>query len=176
VDAQLSEELGESARGSARGFGNGTVYSRDTLGDLGTVEQLLDDDSAVQDSSDRQKDARTLDELRFIPGDYLCVAVMLPKNLQADFSTDPLALKSRVFPGLPVTNSHIRSATLTFMLAFYMGWRATLRLCYTEISDSAWLRRDPSRRRLDMHSAGLNFFDVRFPCRHVCPTADTHTI
>ena len=72
----------------------GTVYSRDTLGDLGTVERLLDDDSAVQDSSDRQKDARTLDELRFVSGDYLCVAVMLPKNLQANFSTDSSALRS----------------------------------------------------------------------------------
>ncbi|KAI9462052.1 histone deacetylase complex protein [Russula earlei] len=72
----------------------GTVYSRDTLGDLGTVEQLLDDDSAAQDSSDRQKDARTLDELRFVPGDYLCVAVMLPKNVQVNFSADPSAPKS----------------------------------------------------------------------------------
>ncbi|KAN0126381.1 Sin3 associated polypeptide p18 (SAP18) domain containing protein [Russula decolorans] len=72
----------------------GTVYSRDTLGDLGTVERLLEDDSGVQDSSDRQKDARTLDELRFVPGDYLCVAVMLPKNLQANFSADSSALKS----------------------------------------------------------------------------------
>lgn len=72
----------------------GTVYSRDTLGDLGTVEQLVDDDSAMQDSSDRQKDARTLDELRFVPGDYLCVAVMLPKNLQANFSADSSAVKS----------------------------------------------------------------------------------
>ena len=71
----------------------GTVYSRDTLGDLGTVEQLLDDDGAAQDSSDRQKDARTLDELRFVPGDYLCVAVMLPKNVQANFSADPSAPK-----------------------------------------------------------------------------------
>ncbi|KAF8464189.1 hypothetical protein DFH94DRAFT_397979 [Russula ochroleuca] len=69
----------------------GTVYSRDTLGESGTAEQLLDDDSAVQDSADRQKDARTLDELRFVPGDYLCVAVMLPKNLQANFSIDPSA-------------------------------------------------------------------------------------
>lgn len=72
----------------------GTVYSRDTLGDLGTVERLLDDDSAVQDNSDRQRDARTLDELRFVPGDYLCVSVMLPKNLQANFPTDSPALKS----------------------------------------------------------------------------------
>ncbi|KAI0272838.1 Sin3 associated polypeptide p18-domain-containing protein [Russula aff. rugulosa BPL654] len=71
----------------------GIVYSRDTLGDLGTAERLLDDDSGVQDSSDRQKDARTLDELRFVPGDYLCVAVMLPKNLQANFSDSP-TLKS----------------------------------------------------------------------------------
>jgi len=63
------------------------VYSRDTLGDLGSVERLLDDDGAAQDSVERQKDARTLDELRFVPGDYLCVAVMLPKNVQANFAT-----------------------------------------------------------------------------------------
>jgi histone deacetylase complex subunit SAP18 len=70
------------------------VYSRDTLGDLGPIEQLLDDDSTVHDSSDGQKDARTpLNELRFVPGDFLCVAVMLPKNIQATFS-DPSALKS----------------------------------------------------------------------------------
>ncbi|KAI0245873.1 Sin3 associated polypeptide p18-domain-containing protein [Lactifluus subvellereus] len=72
----------------------GVVYSRDTLGDLGTVEQLLDDDIAAQESSGRQKDARTLDELRFVPGDYLCVAVMLPKNVQATFSGDPSTLRS----------------------------------------------------------------------------------
>jgi histone deacetylase complex subunit SAP18 len=72
----------------------GTVYSRDTLGDLGTVERLLDDDDTVQDSSDRQKEARTLDELRFVPGDYLSVAVMLPKNLQANFTIDSSALRS----------------------------------------------------------------------------------
>src|SRR6266850_1809080 len=70
----------------------GTVYSRDTLGDLGTVEQLLEDDR-VQDNSERQKDARTLDELRFVPGDYLCVSVTLPKNVQANFSADPSAPK-----------------------------------------------------------------------------------
>jgi len=71
----------------------GVVYSRDTLGDLGTVEQLLDDDIAAQESLGRQKDARTLDELRFVPGDYLCVTVMLPKNVQANFSGDPLTLR-----------------------------------------------------------------------------------
>ncbi|KAI9447373.1 histone deacetylase complex protein [Lactarius indigo] len=83
----------------------GVVYSRDTLGDLGTVEQLpladatdSNDDSksegadAVQSSTlARQKDARTLDELRFVPGDYLCVAVMLPKNVQASFPGESTA-------------------------------------------------------------------------------------
>ncbi|KAI9434112.1 Sin3 associated polypeptide p18-domain-containing protein [Lactarius indigo] len=83
----------------------GVVYSRDTLGDLGTVEQLpladaadANDDSksegadAVQSSTlARQKDARTLDELRFVPGDYLCVAVMLPKNVQASFPGESTA-------------------------------------------------------------------------------------
>jgi histone deacetylase complex subunit SAP18 len=73
----------------------GVVYSRDTLGDLGTVEQLLDDDTAAQDSAARQKEARTLDELRFVPGDYLCVSVMLPKNVQANFSADPSAPKGQ---------------------------------------------------------------------------------
>ncbi|KAI0301544.1 Sin3 associated polypeptide p18-domain-containing protein [Multifurca ochricompacta] len=75
----------------------GVVYSRDTLGDLGSVEQLVDDndddDNAAPDSSARQKDARTLDELRFVPGDYLCVAVMLPKNVQASLSGEGLSAK-----------------------------------------------------------------------------------
>ncbi|KAH9971396.1 Sin3 associated polypeptide p18-domain-containing protein [Lactifluus volemus] len=74
----------------------GVIYSRDTLGDIGTVEQLLEDDIAMQESSERQRDARTLDELRFVPGDYLCVAVMLPKNVQANFSVDSSAPKSAV--------------------------------------------------------------------------------
>ncbi|KAH8979365.1 Sin3 associated polypeptide p18-domain-containing protein [Lactarius hatsudake] len=83
----------------------GVVYSRDTLGDLGTVEQLpladtadANDDSKSEDADPvqsstlaRQKDARTLDELRFVPGDYLCVAVMLPKNVQASFPGEATA-------------------------------------------------------------------------------------
>jgi histone deacetylase complex subunit SAP18 len=64
----------------------GTVYSRDILGDPGTIDSVAprltrDDDSGV--TSDRQKDVRTLDELRFVPGDYLCVAVLLPKSAGA---------------------------------------------------------------------------------------------
>jgi hypothetical protein len=63
--------------------------------DLGTVEQLLEDDSAAQDRSDCQKDPHTLDELRSVPGDYLCLAVMLPKNTQANFSTEPVVQMHR---------------------------------------------------------------------------------
>jgi hypothetical protein len=36
--------------------------------DLGTVEQLLEDDSAAQDRSDCQEDAHTVDELHLCPG------------------------------------------------------------------------------------------------------------
>jgi hypothetical protein len=63
--------------------------------DLGTVEQLLEDDGAAQDRSDCQKDAHTLDELRFVAGDYLCLAVTPPKNAQANLSTDPVAQMHR---------------------------------------------------------------------------------
>ncbi|KAI0043493.1 hypothetical protein FA95DRAFT_1609352 [Auriscalpium vulgare] len=64
----------------------GTVYSRDILGEPGTLEstapRLLEDaDGEHGTLSERQKDARTLDELRFVPGDYLCVSVLLPKNV-----------------------------------------------------------------------------------------------
>jgi hypothetical protein len=38
-------------------------------------------------SSNQQKDARMLNELCLVLGDYLCIAVMLPKNLQANFPT-----------------------------------------------------------------------------------------
>jgi hypothetical protein len=40
-----------------------TIYLQNIWGNLGTVEQLLDNDSGVQDNSDQQKDACTLDEL-----------------------------------------------------------------------------------------------------------------
>ena len=95
------------------------MYSRDTLGDLGTVELLpladavadADDDSksdgadAVQSSTlARQKDARTLDELRFVPGDYLCIAVMLPKNVQASFPGEVSATSPSLQKGPAPTN------------------------------------------------------------------------
>ncbi|KAI0340843.1 hypothetical protein BDW22DRAFT_355451 [Trametopsis cervina] len=60
----------------------GTVYSRDILGEPGTLAspapRLLTDTEPAPASSD---DERTLDELRFVPGDHLHVTVQLPKNV-----------------------------------------------------------------------------------------------
>ncbi|KAI0319237.1 hypothetical protein OF83DRAFT_1163040 [Amylostereum chailletii] len=63
----------------------GTVYSRDILGEPGSLDspaaRLLEEHESGRNlSSERQKEARTLDELRFVPGDYLCISVLLPKN------------------------------------------------------------------------------------------------
>ncbi|KAI0722579.1 Sin3 associated polypeptide p18-domain-containing protein [Earliella scabrosa] len=60
----------------------GTVYSRDILGEPGSLDRpaprLLEDTEA--ESSTNTEQDRTLDELRFVPGDYLCVMVQLPKG------------------------------------------------------------------------------------------------
>ncbi|KAJ7293796.1 histone deacetylase complex protein [Mycena rebaudengoi] len=60
----------------------GMVYSRDILGEPGTLNstapRLLED---APEAADRERDERTLEDLRFFPGDYLLVAVLLPKNV-----------------------------------------------------------------------------------------------
>ncbi|KAG6902213.1 hypothetical protein C0995_003045 [Termitomyces sp. Mi166 len=62
----------------------GMVYSRDILGEPGslnvTAPRLADEDG-TQEPSEREKEERTLDELRFVPGDFLLVAVLLPKSI-----------------------------------------------------------------------------------------------
>ncbi|KAI0065857.1 hypothetical protein BV25DRAFT_1868581 [Artomyces pyxidatus] len=72
-------------RGSFAQKDLGIVYSRDILGEPGTLDttapRLLQDTDDDQSSTERQKEARTLEELRFVPGDYLCIAVLLPKNV-----------------------------------------------------------------------------------------------
>ncbi|TFK94918.1 hypothetical protein K466DRAFT_475324 [Polyporus arcularius HHB13444] len=61
----------------------GTVYSRDILGEPGSLDhpapRLLEDVEAESNTNAEQD--RTLDELRFVPGDYLCVMVQLPKGV-----------------------------------------------------------------------------------------------
>lgn len=75
-----------TARGRFATKDIGTVYSRDILGEPGalhkTAPRLLDDGDA-REASEREREERTLDELRFVPGDYMSVAVLLPKNLTA---------------------------------------------------------------------------------------------
>ncbi|KAF6751002.1 Sin3 associated polypeptide p18-domain-containing protein, partial [Ephemerocybe angulata] len=67
----------------------GQVYSRDILGEPGSLAStaprlLLDEEQHPGDAlSQREKEERTLEELRFVPGDYLCVSVLLPKSAGA---------------------------------------------------------------------------------------------
>lgn len=64
----------------------GMVYSRDILGEPGTLNVTaprLADEDGTQEPSEREKEERTLDELRFVPGDFLLVAVLLPKSVGA---------------------------------------------------------------------------------------------
>ncbi|KIM75231.1 hypothetical protein PILCRDRAFT_79224 [Piloderma croceum F 1598] len=78
-----------AARGRFASKDLGIVYSRDILGEPGTLNspapRLLEDEDdgeeGGKEKSEREKEERTLDELRFVPGDYLCVAVLLPKNV-----------------------------------------------------------------------------------------------
>jgi len=63
----------------------GMVYSRDIIGEPGTLEhpsmRLLDDEEKKNEGLDTEK---TLEDLLFVPGDYLCVSVILPKNAKLE--------------------------------------------------------------------------------------------
>ncbi|THH29384.1 hypothetical protein EUX98_g4797 [Antrodiella citrinella] len=71
----------------------GLIYSRDILGEPGTLTaaapRLLRDDEELlglaaagdAEDGDKAREERTLEELRFVPGDYLCVMVVLPKSI-----------------------------------------------------------------------------------------------
>ena len=63
----------------------GTVYSRDILGEPGTINvtapRLLEDAEGEEREFNEHEKDRTLEDLKFVPGDYLLVAVLLPKNV-----------------------------------------------------------------------------------------------
>ncbi|CAK5264657.1 unnamed protein product [Mycena citricolor] len=68
----------------------GIVYSRDILGEPGTIDstapRLLDDSFETQPGPqsgdrDREREDRSLEDMRFVPGDFLLVAVLLPKSV-----------------------------------------------------------------------------------------------
>ncbi|KAG0703838.1 histone deacetylase complex protein [Suillus ampliporus] len=84
----------------------GMVYSRDILGEPGTVDNpaprlLNDTDGESREQTEREKEERTLDELRFVPGDYLCVSIILPKAAAAAVAA---ATQVDTTPKAPVPN------------------------------------------------------------------------
>jgi len=63
-------------------------FSQKHLGILGepgalrvTARRLREDADEPQEPTEREREERTLDELRFVFGDYLLVAVLLPKSV-----------------------------------------------------------------------------------------------
>ncbi|KZS91342.1 hypothetical protein SISNIDRAFT_551127 [Sistotremastrum niveocremeum HHB9708] len=87
----------------------GIVYSRDILGDPGSfiaavdavekniAENITPDASGLIEPTpeelEKLKAERTLDELRFVPGDYMLISVILPKNATAGLAAGPLSIK-----------------------------------------------------------------------------------
>lgn len=70
------------------------------------LENDDDEEEGGKEKSEREKEERTLDELRFVPGDYLCVAVLLPKNVNVVTGERDIAIKGSAggASGPPATN------------------------------------------------------------------------
>ncbi|EGO02292.1 hypothetical protein SERLA73DRAFT_166749 [Serpula lacrymans var. lacrymans S7.3] len=87
----------------------GIVYSRDILGEPGTIDspapRLLEDtDGEAREPSEREREARTLEELRFVPGDYLCISIILPKSVTAAAASGEVAIKGSSVGAAPPAN------------------------------------------------------------------------
>jgi histone deacetylase complex subunit SAP18 len=82
----------------------GMVYSRDILGEPGSLNSTAP--RLLLDTEAGQREEKTLDNLKFIPGDFLLIAVLLPKNVT-------------VPQELPIKGSGIAST------ASANGWRTT---------------------------------------------------
>ncbi|KAF7310538.1 hypothetical protein HMN09_00596500 [Mycena chlorophos] len=116
----------------------GEVYSRDILGEPGTIEstapRLLEDSwLPAPPPTDSQRQERTLDDLRFVPGDFLLVAVLLPKSV-----TLPSQLSIK---GAAPTSGE------QWMAAWWCGW----------ILSCAWWSRERRRsleRRIECGTRG----------------------
>ncbi|KAI5114776.1 hypothetical protein M0805_005499, partial [Coniferiporia weirii] len=95
-----------AARGRIAHRDLGIVYSRDVLGEPGTLNtpaaRLLEDGEREHASEHPQTD-RSLEELRFVPGDYMCVSVILPKHLASGPGAGPggdVAIRGAAAPGV----------------------------------------------------------------------------
>ncbi|GBE80051.1 hypothetical protein SCP_0212530 [Sparassis crispa] len=88
------------ARGRVSTKDLGLIYSRDILGEPGTLAapapRLQTDDEPPPPAAER-----TLDELRFVPGDFLCVAVLLPKSATVPGPGGELAIKGGAAAAAP---------------------------------------------------------------------------
>ena len=94
----------------------GMVYSRDILGEPGTLgttapRLLEDDDTPRVPAENPEKAERTLDELRFVPGDYLLVAVLFPNRV--NLGTE-LSIKGSAAPAAAAENSLLGEARWLF--------------------------------------------------------------
>ncbi|KAJ7630504.1 histone deacetylase complex protein, partial [Roridomyces roridus] len=69
----------QGSRGRFASKDLGVVYSRDILGEPGTLTSTAP--RLLAGGDDSTPDDKTLDDLRFVPGDFLLVAVLLPKNV-----------------------------------------------------------------------------------------------
>jgi len=68
-------------------------FSQKDMGQV-SARDMLDDSMLLTDSSENRLHNRTLEELRFVPGDYLTISVILPKNLNLGTgSTGGLTIK-----------------------------------------------------------------------------------
>ncbi|TFK32676.1 Sin3 associated polypeptide p18-domain-containing protein, partial [Crucibulum laeve] len=76
----------------------GQVYSRDILGEPGTLNTIAPSlrDELEPEDHDHDEKNKTLDDLRFLPGDYLCVSVVLPKSVTVP---GELSIKGSGAPG-----------------------------------------------------------------------------
>ena len=63
-------------------------FSQKDLGQI-TARDMLDDNMLLTENSENRLHNRTLEELRFVPGDYLSIAVLLPKNV--NLGSGPIA-------------------------------------------------------------------------------------
>ncbi|KAJ7593147.1 Sin3 associated polypeptide p18-domain-containing protein [Mycena floridula] len=65
----------------------GQVYGRDILGEPGSLSTVAP--RLTQDEEREDDGEKTLADLRFVPGDFLCVAVLFPKNVNVGGGPPP---------------------------------------------------------------------------------------
>ncbi|OCB87229.1 DNA/RNA polymerase [Sanghuangporus baumii] len=70
-----------AARGRIATRDLGSVSSREILGEPGTLDAPAP--RLLTDGDEESDNVKTLEELRFFPGDYLCISVALPKHVTA---------------------------------------------------------------------------------------------